>query len=196
MTVVIWITEGTWQATVDAAREHAPAAADLVLLHVVGADVSEAIGGSWAGLLGRDRRRRDPVGQVDALASSAAAALLDQAAARLGRPAATMSRRGRVEREVVLAADGADLLICARDGDRAHLGPRSLGPTTRFVVDHAPCAVLLVWPERAPGAESLPPPPPPGAPKPPPPPSGPPPSGPPPPGPPPSGPPPSGPPRP
>jgi nucleotide-binding universal stress UspA family protein len=26
-------------------------------------------------------------------------------------------------------------------------GPRSLGHATRFVVDHAPCAVLLVWPE-------------------------------------------------
>ena len=27
MTVIIWISEGTWQATVDAARVHAPAAA-------------------------------------------------------------------------------------------------------------------------------------------------------------------------
>ena len=162
MTVIIWITEGTWQATVDAARAHAPADADLVLLHVAGADVSDAVGGSWAGLLGRDRRGRDPVGRVEAISRDAAAALLRDAAARLGRPAATVSRRGRVEREVVLAADGAGLLICARDGDRAHLGPRSLGPTTRFVVDHAPCAVLLVWPSQAPGAESLPPPPPPG----------------------------------
>ncbi|MFD5466969.1 hypothetical protein ACFWIQ_29700 [Kitasatospora sp. NPDC127059] len=34
-------------------------------------------------------------------------------------------------------------------GDPAHPGPHSLGPATRFVVDHAPCAVLLVWPERA-----------------------------------------------
>ena len=81
----------------------------------------------------------------------AAAALLDDAAERLGRPATRLERRGRVEREVVRAADGADLLICARDGDRAHLGPRSLGPATRFVIDHAPCPVLLVWPGQAPG---------------------------------------------
>jgi len=160
MTVLIWITEGTWQATVDAARAHAPANADLVLLHVAGADVSDAVRGSFAGLLGRDRRGRDPVSQVEAISEAAAAALLEDAAARLGRPAARLRRRGRVEREVVLAADGAELLICARDGDRAHLGPRSLGPTTRFVVDHAPCPVLLVWPEQPPGAESLPPPPP------------------------------------
>ena len=47
------------------------------------------------------------------------------------------------------AAEGADLLVCARDGDRTHLGPRSLGPASRFIVDHAPCPVLLVWPESA-----------------------------------------------
>jgi len=163
MTVIIWISEGTWQATVDAARDHAPAAADLVLLHVTSGDVSEAARGAFAGLLGRDRPGRDPGRQVEALARAAAAALLDGAAGRLGRPAARLERRGRVEREVVRAADGADLLICARDGDRAHLGPRSLGPATRFVIDHAPCPVLLVWPEPPPGADSLPPPPPPGA---------------------------------
>ena len=160
MTVIIWITEGTWQATVDAARVHAPAAADLVLLHVTSGDVSEAAHGAFAGLLGRDRPGRDPGAQLEALARAAAAALLDDAASRLGRPATRAERHGRVEREVVRAADGADLLICARDGDRAHLGPRSLGPATRFVVDHAPCPVLLVWPEQAPAADSLPPPPP------------------------------------
>jgi nucleotide-binding universal stress UspA family protein len=160
MTVIIWISEGTWQATVDAARAHAPAAADLVLLHVTSGDVAEAARGAFAGLLGRDRPGRDPGRQVEALAQAAATALLDDAAGRLGRPATRLERRGRVEREVVRAADGADLLICARDGDRSHLGPRSLGPATRFVIDHAPCPVLLVWPGPAPGADSLPPPPP------------------------------------
>jgi hypothetical protein len=63
---------------------------------------------------------------------------------------------------VVAAAEGADLLVLARDGDRSRLGPRSLGPATRFVVDHSPCPVLLVWPERAPGVGTIPPPPPPG----------------------------------
>jgi nucleotide-binding universal stress UspA family protein len=69
-----------------------------------------------------------------------------------------MERRGRAEREVVRAAEGADLLICARDGERDRLGPRSLGPATRFVVDHAPCPVPLVWPPSPPGVDSLPPP--------------------------------------
>lgn len=168
MTVIIWITEGTWQATVDAARAHAAADADLTLLHVASGDVTETVRGSFAGLLGRDRLGRDPGRQVEALSRAASTALLDDAAARLDRPAARDQRLGRVEREVVRAADGADLLICARDGDRSHLGPRSLGPATRFVVDHAPCPVLLVWPGPAPGADSLPPPPP-GPPPPPPP---------------------------
>jgi nucleotide-binding universal stress UspA family protein len=65
---------------------------------------------------------------------------------------------GRVERVVVEAATGANLLVAARDGDRSRLGPASLGPATRFVVDHAPCPVLLVWPDQAPGMDSIPPP--------------------------------------
>ena len=70
-----------------------------------------------------------------------------------------MRRHGKVEHEVVRAAEGAGLLICARDGDRERLGPRSLGHATRFVVDHAPCPVLVVWPQEAPGLDSIPPPP-------------------------------------
>jgi nucleotide-binding universal stress UspA family protein len=97
---------------------------------------------------------------VSVLSAAAAAELLDRAAERLGRPATTVHRAGRVEREVVAVADDAALLVCARDGDRSRLGPRSLGPATRFVVDHVPCPVLLVWPEEAPGIDSIPPPPP------------------------------------
>ena len=78
-------------------------------------------------------------------------------------------RGGRVEREVVAAAADADMLVVVRDGDHTRLGPRSLAPPTRFVVDHAPCPVLLVWPDEAPSLAAIPPPPPPppGAPPPP-----------------------------
>jgi nucleotide-binding universal stress UspA family protein len=55
------------------------------------------------------------------------------------------------------AGQDADLLVAARDGDRSRLGPASLGPVTRFVVDHAPCPVLLVWPEPASPVGSMPP---------------------------------------
>jgi len=60
---------------------------------------------------------------------------------------------------VVAASAHADLLIVARDGERSRLGPKSLGRDTRFVVDHAACPVLLVWPEAAPDVGAIPPPP-------------------------------------
>ncbi|GAA5122606.1 universal stress protein [Pseudonocardia adelaidensis] len=158
MRVVVWIAEGTWPACVDAVRDLAPGPADVVLLHVTG-DAPGAAHGAFAGLLGRGRPDRDPGTDVEHLAAASAERLLDAAARRLGRPCTRSTRVGRVEREIVAAAEDADLLVLARDGDRSHLGPRSLGHATRFVVDHAPCPVLLVWPERPPDVTSLPPPP-------------------------------------
>lgn len=156
-TVVIWVTEGTWRGCVDAARTLAPAGARIVLLHITPEEVPGAVHGAYAGLLGRGRP--DPGRQVAESAAVSAGQLLAAAAARLNRPCAQVARQGRTEREVVAAAAGADLLVLARDGDRSRLGPRSLGKATRFAVDHAPCPVLLVWPDPAPGPETIPPPP-------------------------------------
>ena len=159
MTVITWIVEGTWPACVDAARELAPADAEILLLHVTGDDPAAAAHGAFVGLLGRGRPDRDPGRRLAELGAASARELLKAAAGRLGRPCATAERRGRAEREVVAAAEGADLLILARDGDDTRLGPRSLGPASRFVVDHAPCPVLLVWPRETPDTASIPPPP-------------------------------------
>jgi nucleotide-binding universal stress UspA family protein len=160
VTVIAWIVEGTWPACVDAASTHAPDGADIVLLHVTGHDVPGAAHGAYAGLFGRGRPDRDPGTRLQQLAATSAQQLLQAAAERLGRPCTRLERSGRIEREVVTVADGADLRILARDGDRTHLGPRSLGPASRFIVDHAPCPVLLVWPEPAPSVATIPPPPP------------------------------------
>jgi len=113
----------------------------VVLLHVVGPDTTDAVAGARAGLLGRATQPpgADPFAAVQA-------AILDAAQARLGRPAVRMARRGRPEWEVLAACGSGDLLVVARDGDRTRPGPHNLGPATRFVVDHAPCRVLLVWP--------------------------------------------------
>ena len=143
--VLIWIVEDTWEATLSAAAGLLGADAEVTLLHVAP---------------GRRRPPGAPRHEVRDISDEAAAALLAEAAARLGPGARTDARRGRIEREVVAAAEGFDLLVLARDGDRARLGPRSLGPPARFVVDHAPCAVLLVWPDEAPGVATIPPPPP------------------------------------
>jgi nucleotide-binding universal stress UspA family protein len=161
MRVCIWLVEGTWQGCIDAAAASIPASASVMLLQVAPADVAEAADAAAAGRFGRAFAGRRPSTRIDEAASEAASDLLAAASQRLGRTGTELvHRRGRVEREVVSAvANGVDLLVAARDGDRSRLGPHSLGPATRFVVDHAPCAVLLVWPDPPPGVESIPPPP-------------------------------------
>ena len=155
--VFIWVCEGTWRATVDAALDLAPAGSRFTLLHVTPTEVPDAVHGAYAGLLGR--AGRDPGSRLEEMAATSAGELVEAAAARLGRPCERLEITGRAERAVVAASAQADLLIVARDGDRARLGPKSLGKTTRFVVDHAPCPVLLVWPESPPGVATIPPPP-------------------------------------
>jgi nucleotide-binding universal stress UspA family protein len=122
--------------------------------------------GAYAGLFGRSGR--DPAARLAQEAAAAAARLLQAAAARLGQGIGQacdqVELQGRTERVVVAASAQADLLIVARDGDQARLGPKSLGRATRFVVDHAACPVLLVWPGTVPGVSSIPPPPPPARP--------------------------------
>lgn len=156
MKILVWLTAGAWEACVDAARSLVPtvtAASDgeLILLHVLDDGLFAGRQGADAGLFGSGRASTNIIPLLDA-----EAALLDAAATRLGAPARRETRRGRLERKVVAAAADADLLVCARDGDLRHPGPRSLGPATRFVVDHALCPVLLVWPSAPPtGATQL-----------------------------------------
>jgi nucleotide-binding universal stress UspA family protein len=168
--VLVWVSEDTWRAAVDAVAELAPEPSSVTLLHVTPASPPEVAHAAYLGLLGRGTAARDPRTRMAGLSATSAAELLDAAAERLGRPCERIARTGRTEREVVAAADGADLLIMARDGDRTRLGPKSLGKDTRFALDHAPCPVLLVWPEPAPAVATIPPPPPPGEHPPPPPP--------------------------
>jgi hypothetical protein len=54
------------------------------------------------------------------------------------------------ENAVMEAAADADILVVVRDS--RHPGPHSLGHAARFVVDHAPCNVVLVWPGGGPDA--------------------------------------------
>src|SRR5579875_3573324 len=153
MAVLVWIPENTWAACVDAALSLAPADAGITLLAVADTGTAEAAHGAFSGMFGR--AAQDPAGRLEANAEAAANQLLDAAAERLGRPAQRVLRRGRPEHEVTSAAADADMLIVARDV--AAPGPRSLGKAVRFVVDHAPCPVLLIWPGPASGAPEPPP---------------------------------------
>jgi nucleotide-binding universal stress UspA family protein len=156
MTVLVWITEDSWQACVDAVQSLAPAGQDVTLLHVTDTAALEAAHGAFTALLGRSRV--DPGAQLEAMAEDAAGQVLTAAAERLGRPAEQLRLRGRPEHQVVSAARGADLLLLAREGAAA--GPKSLGKAARFVVDHAACPVLLIWPGPVPAGAPPPPPPP------------------------------------
>jgi nucleotide-binding universal stress UspA family protein len=65
--------------------------------------------------------------------------------------AESIHREGRPEREIVNCAAewGADLIVlCPRSPQHGGpaLGPKSVGHVARFVLDHAPCPVLLVRP--------------------------------------------------
>jgi nucleotide-binding universal stress UspA family protein len=65
--------------------------------------------------------------------------------------AETLQKQGRPEREIVNTAAEwrADLVIIslrAEYGGRPVIGPKSVGHVARFVLDHAPCPVLLVRP--------------------------------------------------
>ncbi len=75
-------------------------------------------------------------------------AILAGARTAIGRSATEALGRGRPEREIVSRAAnvGASLVVVgARPGeDRTAPEPHSLGHVSRFVVDHAPCPVLLV----------------------------------------------------
>ena len=156
---LVWVTEETWAPAVNAVADLAPEPSSVTLLHVTPAEPPDVAHASFLGLLGRGPAGRDPRARITDTSASSATELLDAAAERLGRPCQRIARTGRVEREVVAAADGADLLIVARGGDRSRLGPKSLGRDTRFVVDHAPCPVLLIWPEVTPAVDSIRPPP-------------------------------------
>jgi nucleotide-binding universal stress UspA family protein len=166
MRALVWIIEDTWEATVAEAAAFLPSDADVTLLYVASTEPETIARAARHGLLGRHRPAPAAPETLRAISEQAAYELLAEAETRLGRPAGLQARRGRVEREVVAAAEGMDILVLARDGDRERLGPRSLGPAARFVVDHVPCRVLLIWPDVAPALTTIPPAPPTGAPPP------------------------------
>jgi nucleotide-binding universal stress UspA family protein len=77
-------------------------------------------------------------GEAVAVAGSALTGLLGR------RPHPELVVEGRVEHAVLEAARDADLLVVSRDDARP--GPHGMAGPTRFVVDHAPCPLLLVTP--------------------------------------------------
>jgi nucleotide-binding universal stress UspA family protein len=147
MRVMVWIVEGTWKAAVAAAKRFVPADAQITLLHVAPAEAQAVAREAPQALLGR-RHTQSP-GELQSIAAQVAGGLLADAQTLLARDATLDAQRGRVGVAVIAAAQMMDLLVIARDCDHAAEGPHSLGPTARYVLDHAPCPVLLVWSNQA-----------------------------------------------
>ena len=152
MKIIALVAPATWPAVVAAVQRHGDADVTLVAT----AEPPAPLVGPPGGLMGR---ARPPEPVTPGLVESAATDLLTQAATALGRAAASQVLQGPAERAVVQACAGADVLILARDGDNTRLGPASLGHQTRFIVDHAPCTIELVWPTPPPPLATIPPPP-------------------------------------
>jgi hypothetical protein len=76
--VLIWITEGTWRAAVDAALRLAPAGTPITLLYVAPAELPEAAHGAYLGRLGRpcDRVERQGAAEREVVTAAAGAGLL------------------------------------------------------------------------------------------------------------------------
>ena len=122
--------------------------AELLFVHVVDSSFDEG----WRQMAGRHwlGRRAGPHGHshVHEAAAQSCREILAEAMA-LSQEWPTATRRpvelyGNPEREVVRLAleEGADLLAVGQH--RIELGPHSIGRCARFVIDHAPCSVLLV----------------------------------------------------
>ncbi len=157
MKVLVWIAPGTWPSAIEAARGR-PDDDEITL--IAADDPAESLpAGLLGGLMGRGHRGPHPHPEVPTLTGDEARALLAKACGELGRPCETRVASGRTERVITAAAADADRLIIARDGDRSRLGPPSLGRHARFVIDHAPCTVELIWPENPPDLATIPPPP-------------------------------------
>jgi len=153
MKIVALIAPATWPAVIAAVQRHG---GDVSVHLVATAEPPAPLVGPPGALMGRGL---PPAPVPPDLAESAASALLAQAAAALTIPAICEVLPGSAERAVIHACADADLLVLARDGDNTRLGPASLEHETRFIVDHAPCTVELVWPSTPPSVATIPPPP-------------------------------------
>jgi nucleotide-binding universal stress UspA family protein len=129
-------------------REHV----ELVLLFVIDEGPRHGLE-RLRGPLGRGPRlggaRQAQMAAAEARSVEEVLAEAGAAAAQAGVAATTELLRGQSERVIVERAEAlrADLIVVgAREGIREKLlpGPHSIGHVARFVVDHAPCDVLLV----------------------------------------------------
>jgi nucleotide-binding universal stress UspA family protein len=143
------------------ARCAALAGSEVLFAHVVDPSIEE----QWSPMAGHHWLRRHPGprerARFEEAATRSAQELLGEALALSATWPVALRRavavEGNPERELVrlALAEGADLLAVGQH--HRELGPHALGHCARFVVDHAPCPVLVVRDDalRAEGAALL-----------------------------------------
>jgi len=118
------------------------------LLYVVDNSAQKEMERKREGLL-RPRHTSGPLDERMRQAETMAAQEILDEGLRFIPEAMLLQRQGRPEREIVLQAAewrAGVVVICPRSLEFGGqlLGPKSVGHVARFVLDHAPCPVLLV----------------------------------------------------
>ena len=147
---VLCCLDGTNGKQVSKAREMLSATQPLTLgiLYVIDTGPRKDIEHTRERFLRRPGPPRSREDEMEQAELAAAQDVLDEGLRYIPN-AETFRRQGRPEREIVnVAAEWqADLvIICPRGeyGGKPTMGPKSVGHVARFVLDHAPCPVLLV----------------------------------------------------
>ena len=147
---VLCCLDGTNGKQVSKAREMLSATQPLTLgiLYVIDTGPRKDIEHTRERFLRRPGPPRSREDEMEQAELAAAQDVLDEGLRYIPN-AETFRRQGRPEREIVnVAAEWqADLvIICPRGeyGGKPTIGPKSVGHVARFVLDHAPCPVLLM----------------------------------------------------
>ena len=127
--------------------------AELILLHVIDSRPHHELDEFLRAQPWSRPRTQNEVDELLSVEQAAGHAAIDEAieAAKTAgfQVGSAKIARGKPEQVIVATASEqhADLIaIRAREGaeGRPHIGPASVGHTARFVLDHAPCDVLLL----------------------------------------------------
>ena len=120
---------------------------ELVLVHVIDIGPRHDLN-HLEGTTRPHHLQRAQLNEAEQDAGSATLHEAQEEAERIGVPVATTLERGRPEHVIVeLARESAvdAIALLARENPHGHplQGPPSVGHTARFIIDHAPCDVLV-----------------------------------------------------
>lgn len=153
MTILCAIGTRGGAGLVQRALAYAKTGDDLLLVHVIDTRPRHELDRLPGPLLRHGPRggpeRAHALDAAETVAGEQALAEAETVARDAGMLATTRLERGKPEQMIVAVAREAAatlIVIRARDWAERHpgFGPGSVGHTARFVLDHAPCDVLLV----------------------------------------------------